>query len=100
MPLSDEGRSGYVGRRGFIEVMTATALGALLPGCSEERQALGFRPEAKRQTPFITPNGEFYLVAVDPDYRPPLSVHNVESDWALELVGLDGKAHRLGYGGL
>jgi len=97
MPGSGEGTQGYLSRRGFIEVMAAGAVSTLLGSCSPEQQALGFRPERQRRTSFITPNEQFFLVAVDPDYRPPVDPNTVHDNWALELVGQDGRILRAGY---
>lgn len=92
-----EGVQGFLSRRGFIQVMAAGAAMAALANCSKEHQALGFRPERQRQTTFITLNEEFYLVAVDPSYRPPLNPTTVQDNWRLELVGLDGNTHHAAY---
>ncbi len=97
MPESAEGIQGFLSRRGFIQVMAAGTALSLLNSCSPEQQALGFRPERQRRTTFITPNEEFYLVAVDPSYRPPLNPDTVQQNWQLQLVGLDGKPHHVGY---
>ena len=91
-------RHGFFSRRGFIRLISAGALAASLPACtSEEEQALGFKPKLKRRTPFITPNEEFYLVAVDPEFRPDLTLETVQQDWSLELAGLDGGIQHLSY---
>ncbi len=97
MPQSDEGIQGFISRRGFIQVMATGAAWTLLGSCSPEQEALGFRPGRQQRTPFITPNEQFYLVAVDPDYRPPLDLNTVHHRWAMELIGLDGKIHKSGY---
>lgn len=97
MPESGEGVQGFLSRRGFIQVIAAGVTTTLLGSCSPEQKALGFHPERQRRTTFITPNEEFYLVAVDPDYRPPVTLDTVQENWALELVGLDGKALKVNY---
>jgi DMSO/TMAO reductase YedYZ molybdopterin-dependent catalytic subunit len=97
MPEKGEGIQGFITRRGFIQVLAAGAAGAALGSCSPEQRALGFRPEARPHTTFITPNEEFFLVAVDPAYRPPLDPATVGGNWQLELVGLDGDIHRTRY---
>jgi DMSO/TMAO reductase YedYZ molybdopterin-dependent catalytic subunit len=51
-------------------------------------------------TPFITPNEDFYIVAIDPAYRPPVDPGTVASRWALDFVGLGGETRRVGYGEL
>ena len=88
---------GFLSRRGFVQVVAASAATALLPACSPEQRALGFRPGPQRRTTFITPNEEFYLVAVDPDFRPAVTPRDVARNWSLEVVGLDGTSRRLGY---
>ena len=97
MPDNSEGVQGFLSRRGFIKVLAAGAAATALTSCSEEEKALGFRPERQRTTTFITPNEEFYLVAVDPSYRPPVNPATVRENWQLELVGLDGKIQNAGY---
>lgn len=97
MAEKGEGIQGFISRRGFIKVIAAGAAMCTLPGCSPEQEALGFRPERQRYTTFITPNEEFYLVAVDPSYRPPVTPATVQENWQLELVGLDGKAIQTTY---
>lgn len=97
MAEKGEGTQGFLSRRGFIKVIAAGAATVALPNCSPEQDALGFRPERQRHTTFITPNEEFYLVAVDPSYRPPLNPATVQENWQLELVGLDGKVNQATY---
>ncbi len=97
MPESGEGIHGFLSRRGFIQVLAAGATLPLIGSCSPEQQALGFRPERQRRTTFITPNEEFFLVAVDPAYRPPLTLDTVRNSWQLELVGLNGTVQSVGY---
>ena len=92
-----EGTAGFLSRRGFIKVVAASAAALALPACSEEWKSLGFQPKASMHTPFVTPSDDFYLVAVDPSFRPALSMQNVTSQWSLELVGLDGKSQHIGY---
>jgi DMSO/TMAO reductase YedYZ molybdopterin-dependent catalytic subunit len=93
----EDDRFGFIKRRGFIQVAAATAATVLLPQCSAERRALGFRPKAARITPFVTANQDFYLVAVNPQYRPPVSPANVDTHWHLELTGLNGQSQRIPY---
>ncbi|MEJ2346228.1 MAG: molybdopterin-dependent oxidoreductase [Gammaproteobacteria bacterium] len=95
-----DSRFGFIKRRGFIQVAAATAAAALLPRCSAERRALGFRPKAARITPFVTANRDFYLVAVDPQYRPPVSPANVDAGWHLELTGVNGQSRRMAFADL
>lgn len=97
MPPSHESQQGFLSRRGFIHVLATSAATTLLGSCSPEQQALGLRPERQRRTTFITPNEEFFLVAVDPDYRPPVNQETVQSNWSLELVGPDRNVHKTRY---
>lgn len=92
-----EGRSGFLSRRGFIQVAAGAAAAAAISSCMSERQALGFRPAQKGQTPFITPNEDFYLVAVNTSFRPPVDESNVESDYALTIQGANGATAKYGY---
>jgi DMSO/TMAO reductase YedYZ molybdopterin-dependent catalytic subunit len=91
-----EGEHGFVSRRGFIRAVAGAASGLLLTACSPEQKSVGFRPNA-RKTSFITPNKDFYLVAVDPSYRPPVTPANANGHWSLTLTGLDGGAKHFGY---
>ena len=97
MPEKGEGLQGFLSRRGFIQVLAASAASTALGACTPEQRTLGFRPERQRQTTFITANAEFFLVAVDPDYRPPVTPATVEQQWQLELAGLDGRIQKTGY---
>lgn len=96
-----EGTEGFLTRRGFIRVLAASAA-AGLPGCahlaSYVPRARGFWPPPRAVTPFITPNEDFYVVAIDPSYRPPVHPGTVTSRWWLEMVGLGGESRRVGYG--
>jgi DMSO/TMAO reductase YedYZ molybdopterin-dependent catalytic subunit len=93
-----EGKQGFLSRRGFIQVIAGSALSACLPACvSKEQEALGYQPELKQRTPFITPNEEFYLVAVNPRFRPGLTPETVAKAWSLEVVGLDKQSRHITY---
>lgn len=92
-----DGTQGFWSRRGFLTVMGTSAIGLLLTRCSAEKRALGFRPQAKSTTPFITPNEDFYLVAVEPSYRPSVGHDSVDAQWKLDLVGPDGAYRHLRY---
>lgn len=76
--------------------MAGAAGGLLLAACSPEQKSVGLRPDP-RKTTFITPNKEFYLVAVDPSYRPPVTPANVSANWSLILAGLGGETKQFGY---
>jgi DMSO/TMAO reductase YedYZ molybdopterin-dependent catalytic subunit len=94
----DQGEQGFISRRGIIQVIASSALAACLPACvSKEEKALGYRPRLKHRTPFITPNEEFYLVAVEPTFRPSFNLQTVAQHWSLELAGLEGKIQRIDY---
>lgn len=93
------GQWGFLSRRGFIQAVALVAGGVALSACSAEHKSVGHRPNS-RKTTFITSNKDFYLVAVDPSYRPPVTPANVNAHWSLEMVGLDGVGKRFGYGDL
>ena len=63
----------------------------------DEFRAIGLTPDARRVTPFLTPGKDFYLVAVDPSFRPGFGPSTVGSAWALEIQGLDGGVRKIGY---
>lgn len=102
--LSSEGTEGFLTRRGFIRVLAASGVAAATSGCthlvSYIPRARGFWPAPKAVTPFITPNEDFYIVAIDPAYRPPVNPGTVASRWALDFVGLGGESSQIGYGEL
>ena len=92
--MNDTG-SGYLNRRGFLQVMTGAATTWPFRRWYEEWRALGLRPAPKSVTPYITPNDDFYLVAVDPSFRPALDDRTVVTDWSLELSGSGGESRAL-----
>jgi DMSO/TMAO reductase YedYZ molybdopterin-dependent catalytic subunit len=91
-----EGVGGLYSRRGFVRLCLASALTWALPAC-KERGSVGYRPRAGEQTPYITPNSDFYLVAVDPSFRPSFGLANVSVNWSLPVQGLGGNINRYGY---
>jgi DMSO/TMAO reductase YedYZ molybdopterin-dependent catalytic subunit len=90
-------RSRLSSRRGFIRVASLAAFGLPLRRWWDQFRAVGMTPRAGRVTPFITPDGQFYLVAVDPSFRPTFGPGTVGPAWALEIRGLDGSVRKLGY---
>jgi DMSO/TMAO reductase YedYZ molybdopterin-dependent catalytic subunit len=102
MPTVDpEGTEGFLSRRGFVGVLAAAAAAPLVSSCAPVLSyippAIGHLPAPEVVTPFITPNEDFFLVAIDPAYRPPLTPTTVHSQWSLELVGLNGTSRQVGY---
>lgn len=99
--MDDEGTSGFLSRRGFVALTATGAAGLALSGCSQILSlippGIGHLPGPQRVTPFITPNDDFYLVAIDPDFRPSVTRATVREEWALDLVGLSGETRHLGY---
>lgn len=90
---------GFVSRRGFIRLCAATALMSL-PAC-KEWWSVGLRPPERQKTLYITPNDEFYMVAVDTSFRPQVAPANVQDVWSLPVYGLEGNvAVRHAYGDL
>ncbi len=87
-------------RREFLRLAWAGASAIVLTQCSPERRALGFSPRIRNVTPFITPNPRFYLVAVDPSFRPAVTPGNVQSRWSLTLEGPGGASRKLACGDL
>jgi DMSO/TMAO reductase YedYZ molybdopterin-dependent catalytic subunit len=97
MKRAGGGEVGFVTRRGFLQVAAAMAVDFPLPRWLEQWRALGKRPPAAAVTSFITPNEDFYLVAVDPSFRPALDADSVRSGWALELAGVTGRTRSYRY---
>jgi DMSO/TMAO reductase YedYZ molybdopterin-dependent catalytic subunit len=95
-----EGAHGFISRRGFIRLCAVIAGAGLLPAC-EEWWSVGFRPSASEKTPYITPNDDFYMVAVDTSFRPDVNPKTANAQWSLPVHGLDGTVVlRLGYNDL
>jgi len=78
-------------RRGFLKVASVAVAAGAVTMCTAEQQALGRQPRLKKVTPFVTPNDDFYLVAVDPSFRPSFDASNIAQNWALEVEGPAGK---------
>ncbi len=93
-----EGTSGHLSRRGFVQVVSATAASLALGRCSPEGKALGFAGRRGARTTFITANGDFYFVAVDPSFTPRFGQATVEHDWQLVIEGPGGVRRQLSYG--
>lgn len=88
---------GFLSRRGFIRLTAASLLAAQLPAC-EESSTVGHRPRGHTRTSYITPNDDFYMVAVDTSFRPVVTVNNVNDDWSLPVRDMNNEvALRLGY---
>ena len=87
-------------RRGFLAVLggigVTVGLGWLARACG----SIGERPRDPALTSFITPNEEFFLVAIDPRFDPGLDIQSVESAWSLSLTGFGGRQHELRYSDL
>ncbi len=67
-------------------------------------QACGASPIGKRtargagnRTPFIIPNDDFYLVAIDTSFTPDFTPETVQRDWSLAVRGFHGAGRRLTY---
>jgi len=84
-------------RRGFIRLASATAVGLPFRRWWDEFRAIGLTPRARRVTPFLTPDKQFYLVAVDPSFRPAFGPQTVGAAWALEIEDANGGVRRIGY---
>jgi len=98
MAEQGNGAHGFISRRGFVRLCAGGMLAPLLPACeSEEERALGYRPALSHHTPFITPNEDFYLVAVDPKFRPAFGLEQVGQQWSLALAGIDGRVQQHSY---
>lgn len=98
--VSTKGRTSHdvmMSRRTFVRAMSASAVAVLTTNCSLGQKNVGFHPAAKESTPFVTDNEEFFVVAVDPTYRPAIDPQNVLVKWHLDLVGLDGISTPVGY---
>jgi DMSO/TMAO reductase YedYZ molybdopterin-dependent catalytic subunit len=90
----------FLARRGFIKAVSAFGVGLPFERWWEGFRALGHKPRARRVTPFITSTADFYLVAVDPSFRPVFGPATIDEHWALEISDVDGRVRRLGYGDL
>lgn len=83
-------------RREFARFCLASALALTLPAC-KERGTVGYQPKAGERTLYITPNADFYLVAVNPSFRPSFGPADVAVHWSLPVYGLAGKVTRYSY---
>lgn len=86
-----------VSRRAFVRALSVSSVALLTASCSLGQKNVGFHPAAKERTAFITDNEEFFVVAVDPTYRPAVDPQNVLAKWHLDLVGLDGISTQVSY---
>lgn len=92
---------GFLSRRGFIKVLSGSAVTAVLAGRSGAADAFGLLQffdggrKARHVTPYITPNKDFYVVAVDPSFRPQVTPASVQGNWALKMVDLSGGVQHL-----
>ncbi len=92
-------RHGFMTRRGFIKVAAGSLAGAMAAGSGSAAAfdlggLFGSGPKARHVTTYITPNEDFYLVAVDPSFRPGFTPATVQGQWQLEFAGLSGKVRR------
>ena len=90
--------SGFASRRGFLQLAAAMSVDFFpVKRWFEQWRALGKTPRAAKVTPFITPNEDFYLVAVDPSFRPRFDARTVQSGWTLELGGVGAHSRTYRY---
>ncbi len=98
--MDSEGSEGFLSRRGFVQVFAASAGALLLNGCARLRSyippAIGHHPPLRSVTPFVTPNEDFFMVAIDPSFRPSFGLETVVDQWELELAG-PGGTRPIGY---
>lgn len=91
---------GFLTRRGFIRLLGGSAAAAALAGRTERANAFGLgdlfgsRPQPRHVSPYVTSNQDFYLVAVNPSFRPSVKPGSVQGNWQLEMVGLSGEVQR------
>ena len=96
-PDSDS-NSGFASRRGFLQLAAAMSVDFFpVTRWFEQWRALGKTPRAAKVTPFITPDKDFYLVAVDPSFRPRFGARTVQSGWTLELGGVGAHSRTYRY---
>lgn len=88
---------GFFSRRGFIKVLAAGGA-AWSSGCAERGPSEAARHPPAGTTSFITPNHAFFLVAVDPTFRPPFGLADVGNRWALQLQGMGAERRKVAYG--
>jgi len=94
---------GFLTRRGFIRVLGGSAAAAVLAGRAGQADAFGLSglfgsgSKPRHVTAYVTPNQDFYLVAVDPSFRPQVTPKSVQGNWQLEMAGLSGDVHRFAW---
>lgn len=84
-------------RRALLRGLATSGVLVGTVGCGALARTVGFRPEPESHTPFIMRTENLFVVAVDPSYKPPVTIENVASAWALDVVGVDGRRTQLGY---
>ena len=99
--MADARTRKWTTRRGFLAVMggigVTVGVGGLLRACGT---ISGLEEEDPNLTSFITPNEEFFLVAMSPHFEPELDMTSVESAWSLSLTGFGERQHDLRYSDL
>ena len=78
-------------RRAFLRSLATSGVLVGAVGCGSLARTVGFRPEPASHTPFIMRTEDLFVVAVDPSYKPLVTIENVDSTWALDVVGVDGR---------
>lgn len=87
-------------RRGFVHICATGAVGALLQACESRPlrgRGSGLAEQPRRITTFITANEDFYVIAVDPEFDPGVTIETVHDNWSLELVSNDGEKRSLSH---
>ncbi len=84
-------------RRAFLRGLATSGVLVGTVGCGPLARTVGFQPEPESHTPFIMRTENLFVVAVDPSYKPPVTIENVDSAWALDVVGVDSRRTQLGY---
>lgn len=91
-------------RRRFLAVMSGVGvtvgIGSLMRACGMVGDLHGIGTPGSGLTSFITPNEDFFLMAINPSFNPGLDLTSVESAWNLSLTGFGGRQHGLRYSDL
>ena len=98
--MADVRAGKWTRRRGFLAVLggigATVGIGWLARACG----TIGGTTSDPTLTSFITPNEDFFLVAIDPWFDPELDIKSVESAWSLSLTGFGGRQDELRYSDL
>lgn len=98
--MADVRAGKWTRRRGFLAVLggigATVGIGWLARACG----TISGTPSDPALTRFITPNEDFFLIAINSRFDPGLDIGSVESAWSLSLTGFGEQQDELRYSDL